>query len=106
MHRHDSRQVCRQPSKQMRLLLASLSAQRSDWRHGYDLLKETGLSSGTLYPLLMRLTDSGVVEAEWREPERPGRPPRHVYRLTAKGVALATSLLAEGAALTGSEVLA
>lgn len=52
-------------------------------------MKETGLQSGTLYPLLMRMTEQGLVEAEWREPERPGRPPRHAYRLTAAGVALA-----------------
>ncbi len=79
----------RQPSKQMRILLDSLSAQRQEWRHGYDLMKETGLSSGTLYPLLMRMTDQGLVEAEWREPAQPGRPARHAYRLTAAGFALA-----------------
>lgn len=75
----------------MRLLLAALSARR-EWRHGYDLLKETGLSSGTLYPLLMRMTDKGLVEAEWRDPAQPGRPPRHAYRLTATGLALAHEL--------------
>lgn len=79
----------RQPSKQMRALLDALSVRRQDWRHGYDLMKETGLSSGTLYPLLMRMTDQGLVEAEWREPAQPGRPARHAYRLTAKGYALA-----------------
>jgi PadR family transcriptional regulator PadR len=79
----------RQPSKQMRILLDALSAQRQQWRHGYDLMKETGLSSGTLYPLLMRMTDQGLVEAEWREPAQPGRPARHAYRLTAAGFALA-----------------
>lgn len=60
-----------------------------EWRHGYDLMKETGLFSGTLYPLLMRMTDQELVEAEWREPARPGRPARHAYRLTAAGLALA-----------------
>jgi PadR family transcriptional regulator, regulatory protein PadR len=79
----------RQPSKQMRALLDSLATQRQQWRHGYDLMKETGLSSGTLYPLLMRMTDQGLVEAEWREPTQPGRPARHAYRLTAAGLALA-----------------
>jgi DNA-binding PadR family transcriptional regulator len=79
----------RQPSKQMRFLLDALSAQRQQWRHGYDLMKETGLSSGTLYPLLMRMTEQGLVEAEWREPSQPGRPARHAYRLTAAGFALA-----------------
>jgi PadR family transcriptional regulator, regulatory protein PadR len=96
----------RQPSKQMRLLLASLSEQRGEWRHGYDLLKATGLLSGTLYPLLMRMTDNGLVEAEWRDPVQPGRPPRHVYRLTAAGLALALELAGGESALSGRESLA
>ena len=79
----------RRPSKQMLLLLEVLSAHSQQWRHGYDLMKETGLLSGTLYPLLMRMTDQGLVEAEWREPEQLGRPARHVYRLTAAGATLA-----------------
>ena len=79
----------RRPSKQMLLLLEVLSARSQQWRHGYDLMKETGLLSGTLYPLLMRMTEQGLVEAEWREPEQLGRPARHVYRLTAAGVTLA-----------------
>ena len=82
----------RQPSKQMRALLGALSAQASQWRHGYDLMKETGLLSGTLYPLLMRMRDQGLVEAEWREPAQPGRPPRHAYRLTTAGLALAQTI--------------
>lgn len=90
----------------MRLLLTSLSGQCSEWRHGYDLLKETGLLSGTLYPLLMRMTDTGLVEAEWREPAQPGRPPRHVYRLTASGFALALELTGEDGSLSGKGVLA
>ncbi len=57
-------------------------------------MKETGLQSGTLYPLLMRMTDNGLVEAEWREPSQPGRPARHAYRLTAKGLELALALAA------------
>jgi len=59
------------------------------WRHGYELLKATGLKSGTLYPLLMRLSDQSLLASEWREPEKPGKPPRHVYRLTPDGLALA-----------------
>ncbi|RYF19578.1 MAG: PadR family transcriptional regulator [Oxalobacteraceae bacterium] len=73
----------------MLLLLQALSARTQQWRHGYDLMKETGLLSGTLYPLLIRMTDQGLVEAEWREPEQPGRPARHAYRLTNAGVAFA-----------------
>jgi PadR family transcriptional regulator PadR len=73
----------------MLILLEALSARSRQWRHGYDLMKETGLSSGTLYPLLMRMADKGLIEAEWREPARPGRPARHAYRLTTAGIALA-----------------
>ena len=86
----------RQPSKQMRILLDALAAQRREWRHGYELMKETGLSSGTLYPLLMRMSDQGLVEAEWREPAQPGRPARHAYRLTAAGFALAVQRSGDG----------
>ena len=73
----------------MRALVEALSARPREWRYGYDMMKETGLLSGTLYPLLMRMTDQGLVEAEWREPAQAGRPARHAYRLTAAGLALA-----------------
>jgi PadR family transcriptional regulator, regulatory protein PadR len=73
----------------MLMLLDALSMGGRQWRHGYDLMKGTGLSSGTLYPLLMRMTDQGLVEAEWREPAQLGRPARHAYRLTTAGVAFA-----------------
>jgi PadR family transcriptional regulator, regulatory protein PadR len=75
-------------SRQTRALLAALLG-AGTWRHGYDLAKETGLKSGTLYPLLMRLSEQGLLESRWQEAERPGLPPRHVYRLTAPGLALA-----------------
>ena len=86
----------RRPSKQLLLLLSALSARTQQWRHGYDLMKETGLQSGTLYPLLMRMTEQGLVEAQWCEPSRPGRPPRHAYRLTAAGIASAHEAASQG----------
>jgi len=85
----------RRPSKQMLRLLDALSVTPREWRHGYDIIKETGLLSGTLYPLLMRMTDQGLVEAEWHEPAQPGRPARHAYRLTAQGLALARATAGE-----------
>ena len=96
----------RRPSQQMLILLAALSARTQRWRHGYDLMKETGLSSGTLYPLLMRMAEKGLIEAEWREPERPGRPARHAYRLTAAGIALARETESPGAAVPARAALA
>jgi DNA-binding PadR family transcriptional regulator len=79
-------------SKQTRLLLQELLTTPQAWRHGYDLSQETRIKSGTLYPLLMRLEEQGFLESRWDEPEREGRPPRHAYRLTAGGVALAREL--------------
>jgi PadR family transcriptional regulator, regulatory protein PadR len=76
-------------SRQTRALLAALLDRSQRWRHGYDLSRETGLRSGTLYPLLMRLSEQGLLEARWEEAVRPGLPPRHLYRLTARGLALA-----------------
>ncbi len=73
-------------SAQTRSVLAALFAQPQAWRYGYDLSKETGLKSGTLYPLLMRLCDQGLLESEWLPSQQAGRPPRHAYRLTADGV--------------------
>ena len=82
----------RTPSPQTRIVLAALFDQPQAWRYGYDLSKETGLKSGTLYPLLIRLSDQGLLEAEWRPPAQPGRPSRHAYRLTAQGRSLANAL--------------
>jgi PadR family transcriptional regulator, regulatory protein PadR len=62
------------------------------WQYGYPLSKETGLASGTLYPLLIRLSDQGMLESQWQEPGCPGKPPRHAYRLTANGLALARTM--------------
>jgi len=76
-------------SRQTRALLAALLDRPQTWRHGYDLSKETDLRSGTLYPLLIRLGEQGLLESRWQEAERPGLPPRHVYRLTVPGLALA-----------------
>ena len=55
------------------------------WGHGYDLARETGLKSGTLYPILVRLEQQGWLEARWEEEPAPGRPRRHLYRLTGLG---------------------
>ena len=71
-----------------------MSRKPRTWRHGYDLSKDTGLSSGTLYPLLIRLSDQGLLESQWLEPERAGKPPRHAYRLTSNGLAFARRMAA------------
>ena len=61
------------------------------WLHGYDIIRQTGVRSGTLYPMLIRLEERGFLEATWLEPAEPGRPARHAYRLTQAGRALANA---------------
>ncbi len=82
----------RTASRQTRALLNALQRHPAEWRHGYDLAKEAGLSSGTLYPILIRLHERGFLDAEWRAPAVAGRPPRHVYRLSRAGLSYALSL--------------
>ena len=84
-------------SAQTLSVLAALCDQPSQWQHGYALARQTGLKSGTLYPILIRLADRGLVEACWQDEPRPGRPRRHLYRLTAAGLARATGALASAA---------
>ena len=57
-------------------------------RHGFDVLDATGLESGTVYPILRRLDDAGLVRSRWEPVQRArdeGRPPRRYYELTGAG---------------------
>ena len=74
----------RPPSAQSIRVLRALAADPAQWRYGYDLATEVHLKSGSLYPILIRLADRGLVEACWQD-----EPRRHLYRLTADGLAAA-----------------
>ena len=65
--------------------LAAFLESPGSWRYGYDLMKGADLSSGTLYPILARLTEAGWLESRWEDSEFPGKPPRQLYRLTPGG---------------------
>ena len=84
-------------SPQTLSVLALLLESPRSWHYGYALSQLTGLKSGTLYPILLRLADQGWLETRWAEPEQPGRPPRHTYRLTGEGAKTARRKLAEAA---------
>lgn len=71
-------------SPQTKLLIEAFLVSPGDWRYGYDLSRDTGLKSGTLYPILMRLAENQLVESRWEQAEE-GRPTRHMYRLTGEG---------------------
>ena len=79
----------------LRVLTADPSAQH----YGYDLMKAAKLPSGTLYPMLARLQQDGLVDSEWeaQREDAGGRPPRKYYRLTAEGLRVARLELAQAA---------
>jgi DNA-binding PadR family transcriptional regulator len=79
-------------SPQTQAVLVALRGRPADWRYGYDLSRETGLASGSLYPILGRLADRGLLETRWEDDPPEGRPRRHLYRLTTDGVALAVAV--------------
>lgn len=72
-------------SPQTARVLVALSEDPTAWHYGYELGERVGLGSGSLYPILMRLAERGLLEARW-ESGLPGRPPRHLYRLTGHGL--------------------
>lgn len=82
----------RRPSPQTAAVLAALADDPSTWRYGYELGQQVGLKAGSLYPILIRLSERGLLEASWESDPPTGRPPRHLYRLSSAGLALAESL--------------
>lgn len=82
----------RAPSEQTVMVLLALAEDPTAWRHGYDLCQQTELKAGSMYPILMRLADRGWLETTWETEVPAGRPPRHLYRLTAAGIELAKEL--------------
>jgi PadR family transcriptional regulator PadR len=69
-------------------VIDALLAAPREWQYGYDISRNTGLKSGTLYPILMRLADRKLLETRW-ETADPGKPPRHMYRFTPEGLRFA-----------------
>ena len=82
----------RRPSAQTIAVVLALAEQPTAWRYGYELCRELDLKPGSLYPILVRLADRGLLETSWETDAPVGRPPRHLYRLTGSGRALATEL--------------
>ena len=57
-------------------------------RHGFDIIDATGYPSGTVYPILRRLEDAGMLRSSWEpvsEARAEQRPPRRYYQVTAAG---------------------
>ena len=59
-----------------------LQALDRGYRYGFDIAEATGLRGGTVYPILRRLEDAGMVRSQWEKVQisrDEGRPPRKYY---------------------------
>ena len=93
----------RQELRRGTVVLACLLALRSPG-YGYALLKtldEAGISSdaNTIYPLLRRLEERGLLKSEW---DTTDVRPRKFYQTSDTGSALATQLMRDLTDLTAS----
>jgi len=66
-----------------------LLAVNRGFRHGFDIMDASGLKSGTVYPILRRLEDAGMLRAKWEaisDARDAQRPPRRYYQITGAGM--------------------
>jgi len=93
----------RRLSQQAIQVLGALANKRGGWLYGLQVAAATELKSGSLYPILIRLCERGLLESKWIEPEYAGRPARHAYRITGAGrAALAEALTSPVTRLRGA----
>ena len=58
------------------------------YRYGFDISDATGLPSGTVYPVLRRLEEAGLLRSRWEAAQTAlaeQRPPRRYYTITSSG---------------------
>ena len=77
-------------------VLESFLESPADVLSGADVHRRSGLASGTLYPILLRLEAAGWFVSQWEsvDPVAAGRPRRRLYRLTPSGLARASEVFA------------
>ena len=64
--------------------------------HGWGVKKATRRSGPTVYGVIDRLEDAGLIEGHWEHQDSLDRGPRRrYYRLTGAGVATASKLVTE-----------
>jgi PadR family transcriptional regulator PadR len=65
-----------------------LQALANGYQYGFDIMDITGLPSGTVYPALRRLEQTGLIDSKWEKAgiaQRELRPPRKYYELMPDG---------------------
>jgi PadR family transcriptional regulator PadR len=93
----------RRPSAQTVAVVRALAEDPAVWRYGYELCQQLGIKPGSMYPILIRLADRGLLETAWETDPQRGRPPRHLYRLTGPGREFAADLPPVAAPTRGGE---
>lgn len=84
-------------SLQTMKVLDAFLARPTEEISGSEIHQQTGLASGTLYPILLRLESAGWLTSEWEDvsPADAGRPRRRLYRITHSGKVRASEVFAE-----------
>jgi DNA-binding PadR family transcriptional regulator len=79
--------MTRKRSHQTKLILQMLLDAPADEAYGLEVVRASGVSTGTTYAILRRLEDEGLLDGRWEQisPEDEGRPARRYYRLNAEG---------------------
>ena len=68
--------------------VAVLKAVADGCRYGFDIMDATRLPSGTVYPILGRFEEAGLLRSQWERQaiaHREKRPPRRYYEVTPSG---------------------
>lgn len=63
----------RRLSAQTTAVVLALAEQPASWRYGYQLCQQLDLKAGSVYPILMRLADRGLLETTWERDVPAGR---------------------------------
>lgn len=88
--------MTRKPSTQTQLVFQAFLDAPSEETYGFELAQTTGLPSGTIYPILSRLLDEGLIKSRWEEVEAKGQHRRRrYYELTGEGRRAARAATAE-----------
>jgi PadR family transcriptional regulator, regulatory protein PadR len=87
----------RRISSQTAEVLELVLAEPGRWHYGLEVIRATGIASGSAYPILIHLEENGVLESEWEaiDERLEGRRRRRLYRLDPRGADLARDMIDE-----------
>jgi PadR family transcriptional regulator, regulatory protein PadR len=79
--------MARTPSHQTKLILQALIDSPNKESYGLQVVRASGVGSGSAYAILRRLEDEGCLDGRWEKTDASdqGRPLRRYYRLTDDG---------------------